>query len=221
MGRGLALIVLVAALGFIIFQLFKFFVSINNSSSQRRRELEQLKAQMAEMVKELVPMNPAELELLSVNQSGVSSTKGINSIKTGVFTSIYHEPLVAYAYRKYAYPKESSVLLVSTASDDYIYKSEGSRTQVYLNNNELGIINSDGDMYEPRTNQLMAHIEADQVLSSHPVRIGEREVGEIVNLRLNESPNPRAYQFLEPMDEKEKQIFKALTFLSLVEESVI
>jgi len=57
-------------------------------------------------------------------------------------------------------------------------------------------------------------------LSSHPVRIGNREVGEIVNVRLNESPNPRAYQFIEPMNEQELDIFRALTYLSLAEESL-
>ncbi len=220
MGRSLALIILVAAIGFIIVQLLKFFASINSSSGQRRRDVEDLKSRMAEMVKELIPMNNTELELLSVNQSGVTTTRGINSVKTGAFTSVYHEPLVAYAYKRYNYPAGNSILLVSTASDDYIYMSEGRTTQVFLNNSELGIIDSDGNMYDSRTKNQLARIEADQVLSSHPVKIGEKEVGEIVNLRLNESPNPRAYQFLEPMNEQEEKIFKALTFLSLVEESV-
>lgn len=220
MGRSVALLILVVSIGFIIMQLVKFFITINSSSGQRRRDVESLKFQMAELVKGLVPMNETELELLSVNQSGVTTTRGINSVKTGAFTSVYHEPLVAYAYKRYSYPAENSILLVSTASDDYIYMSEGQRTQVFLNNSELGVIDADGNMYDSKSKKQLARIEADQVLSSHPVKIGEREVGEIVNLRLNESPNPRAYQFLEPMDETEEKIFKALTFLSLVEESV-
>jgi len=220
MARFIALIILVLAIVFIIVQLFKFFVSINSTSGQRRRDVKDLKIRMTEQIKGLVPMNHTELELLSVNQSGVTTSRGLNSVKMGAFTSVYHEPLIAYAYKRYSYPADSSVLLVSTASDDYIYMTEGQSTQVFLNNSELGIIDSDGNMFDPRTKQQLARIEADQVLSSHPVKIGEKEVGEIVNLKLNESPNPRAYQFLEPMDEREEKIFKALTFLSLVEESV-
>lgn len=220
MGRSLALLILVAALGFIIFQLIQFFITVNSSSGQRRRDIEELKLKMSELVKELVPMSNKELELLSVNQSGVSTKRGINSVKTGAFTSVYQEPLLAYAYKEYGYPAQKSILLVSTSEDDFIYMSEGQTTQVFLNNSELGMIDSDGNMYDPRTKTQLARIEADQVLSSHPVKIGDKEVGEIVNVRLNESPNPRAYQFLEPMDEREGQIFKALTFLSLVEESV-
>lgn len=220
MGRTLALFILIAALVFVIYQVVKFFFSINSSSAQKRRDIEELKLQMVEQIKQLVPMTMKELELLSVNQSGVSVSRGINSVRTGAFTSVYHEPLLAYAYKSYNYPADSSVLLVSTAADDFIYKSEGQRTTVFLNNSELGVIDSDGNMYDPQTNEPLARIEADQVLSSHPVKIGEKEVGEIVNVRLNESPNPRAYQFLEPMNDSEEKIFKALTFLSLVEESI-
>ena len=220
MGRTLVLLIFVLAIGFIIFHLVKFFFTINSSSGQKRRDVEQLKLQMSEMVKELVPLNNKELELLSVNQSGVSVSRGLNSVKTGAFTSVYHEPLVAYAYKQYKYPADHSILLVSTSEDDYIYMSEGETTKVFLSNSELGIIDSDGNMYDPRTKKQMARIEADHVLSSHPVKVEGKEVGEIVNVRLNESPNPRAYQFLEPMNEREEDIFKALTFLSLVEESV-
>ncbi|MEM9547477.1 MAG: hypothetical protein AAGA77_15970 [Bacteroidota bacterium] len=219
MGRFLALTILVAAIGFIMIQLFKFFVSINSSRSQVRRDVEELKLKMMEMVKGLVPMNKQELELLSVNQSDVNISRGINSVKTGAFTSIYNEPLLAYAYKNYS-AGNKSVLLVSTNSDDFIYMSEGSRTKVFLNNSELGVIDSDGNMYDPVSKQQMARIEADHVLSSHPVKIGEKEIGEIVNLRLKDSPNPRAYQFLEPMNKREEDLFKALTFLSLVEESI-
>ena len=220
MGRSIALLVLVVSIAFIIMQLIKFFISINSTSGQRRRDVEDLKLRMAEQVKKLIPLNKSELELLSVNQSDVSISRGLNSVKTGAFTSVYHEPLIAYAYKRYSYPANNSILLVSTAVDDFIYISEGQKTQVFLNNSELGVIDANGNMYDPRTKQQIARIEADQVLSSHPVKIGEKEVGEIVNLQLNESPNPRAYQFLEPMNEREEQIFKALTFLSLVEESV-
>jgi len=219
MGRFLALLILFAAVGFIAVQLFKFFISINSSKAQIRRDIEQLKLRMMEMVKELVPMNKAELELLSVNQSGVSVSRGINSVQTGAFTSIYNEPLLAYAYKNYS-SGDKSILLVSTDSDDFIYMSEGATTKVFLNNSELGVVDSDGNMYDPVSRKQMARIEADHVLSSHPVKIGEKEVGEIVNLRLKDSPNPKAYQFLEPMDDREENIFKALTFLSLVEESI-
>ena len=221
MGRLIVWIVLFGSLAFIAIQIYRFFISINNSSGQRKRDLERLKREMSQMVQELVPMNAEELELLSVNQLDVNGLKGLESVKTGKFTSVYYEPLVAYAHKQYSYPADSSVLLVSTTTDNFVYESEGYRTTVYLNEEELGVIDADGSMYEAKTDRLLAHIEVDGDLSAHPVKVGEREVGEIVNLRLNASPNPRAYQLLEPMNLREKQLFKALTFLSLVEESVL
>ncbi|MDF1697452.1 MAG: hypothetical protein P1U56_16535 [Saprospiraceae bacterium] len=220
MGRSLSLIILAIGVAMILIQLYKFFVSINSSSSKRRKDVEELKLKIADKVKQLVPMTSTELELLSINQSEVSLSRGINSEKTGSFTSIYQEPLLAYGYKRYNYLEDTSILLVSTASDDYIYMSEGPSTQVYLNNNKLGVIDAEGNLFDPVSKKQLARIEADQILSSHPVKIGEREVGEVVNLRQNESPNPRVYQFLEPMNEREEHIFKALTFLSLIEESV-
>lgn len=206
--------------GFILAQVVNFFLSINSGSGQTKQDVAELKSKIATYLASLVPMTNTELELLSVNKIGNTSRKGLATIKSGAFTSIYQEPLVAYAYKEYTYPADKSLLLVSTEEDDFIYMSSGAKTQVFVNNNELGFISADGGLYEPQTNKLLAKIQADHVLSSHPVEIGGKEVGEIVNVKLNQSPNPRAYQFLEPMDDKESQIFKALTFLCLVEESL-
>lgn len=210
----------VLAAGFIIAQLVDFFLSINSGSGQTRRDVAELKSKIATYISSLVPMTHKELELLSINQTGVVANRGVSTIKSGAFTTIYHEPLVAFAYKKYKYPADKSLLLVSTEEDDFIYMTKGTQTQVFVNNNELGMIDPDGTLYESKTKKQLAHISADPVLSSHPVKIEGREVGEIVNARLNQSPNPRAYQFLEEMNEREAQIFKALTFLSLIEETL-
>jgi len=210
----------VLAIGFIIAQLMDFFLSINSGSGQTRNDIAELKSKIATYIAGLVPMSDKELELLSINQTGTSVSRGLATIKSGSFTTIYHEPLLAYAYKKYKYPADKSLLLISSEEDDFIYMINGGKTEVFINNTQLGFVESDGSLYDPKSNDLLAKIEANHALSSHPVQIGKREVGEIVNARLNESPNPRAYQFLEPMDEEESKIFKALTFLSLVEETV-
>lgn len=220
MVRLAIIFIFVLAAGFIIAQLLDFFLSINSGSGQTRKDIAELKSKIATYISSLVPMNKNELELLSVNQSGTSTSRGLATVKSGAFTSIYHEPLLAYAYKQYTYPADKSLLLISSEEDDFIYMINGSKTQVFINNTELGFVESDGSLYAPETNRLLAKIDADHQISSHPVMIEGKEVGEVVNARLNESPNPRAYQFLEPMNEREIQIFKALTFLSLVEEIV-
>ena len=220
MGRLLVLVLLVLGIGFILMQLLKFFVTINSSSAQRRRDIADMKSKMSRTIKTLVPMSHKELELLSVNRSNVEVSKGFNKMESGVFTSVYHEPLLAYAYKKYAYSTDHRLLMMHTSEDNYMYISEGRTTKVYLNDRELGVIDSEGGLTHPVSQKRLAEIEVDKVLSSHPVRIGGREVGEIMNVSLNESPNPRAYQFLEDMNEDEGHLFKALTFLSLIEESI-
>jgi len=83
----------------------------------------------------------------------------------------------------------------------------------------LGTIHSDGNLYDTKERQV-AYIAADDVLTTHPVKVGQREVGEIINPMLASSPNPRAYTFLKPMDSDERVLFMSLTLLSLVEETV-
>ena len=220
MVRLAIIFIFVLAAGFIVAQLLDFFLSINSGSGQTRKDIAELKSKIATYISNLIPMSVNELELLSVNQSGTTTNRGIATIKSGAFNTIYHEPLLAYAYKKYTYPADKSLLLISSEEDDFLYMINGSKTQVFVNNTELGFVESDGSLYAPKTNKLLAKIDANHLLSSHPVKIEGKEVGEIVNARLNESPNPRAYQFLEPMNERETQIFKALTFLSLVEETI-
>lgn len=212
--------ILILSVGFIIVQVVNFFLSINSGSAQTKVDLAEMKSKIVTYVSSLVPMTDTELELLSINQSGTATNRGLTSIKSGAFTSIYNEPLLAYAYKEYKYPADKSMLLISSESDDFIYLSNGPQTKVFVNDMELGLISENGDLYDPNGEQLLAHIEIDQNLSTHPVKIGDREVGEIVNPKLNQSPNPRAYQFLEPMNDEESKIFKALTFLSLLEETL-
>lgn len=208
------------AMGFIVVQLVDFFLSINSGSGQIKRDVAELKSKIATYISNLVPMTIKELELLSINETGTTSVQGVSTTRSGAFTSIYHEPLLAYAFKEYKYPAGKRLLLISSEDDDFLYLTDGNKTKVSVNNKELGVIDESGNLYDPKSNNLLAQIEANQKLSSHPVKVGSREVGEVINARLNQSPNPRAYQFIESMDDREMELFKALTFLSLAEESI-
>lgn len=212
--------IFLAAIVFVIVQMVNFFLSINSGSGQQRRDTAELKAKIAVHVSQLVPMSDSDMEELSTTMKGDTSIVGVSRINVGTFQSIFHEPLLAYAVKTYRFPADKRVLLISSSEDDFLYLSDAGRTTVYVNERELGVVKPNGDLFDPRGEKLLAHIEASPALSSHAVKINGREVGEIVNAKLNESPNPRAYQFLEPMNDSEADIFKALTFLSLAEESL-
>jgi len=179
MYRLLVLLVLLAALGFIAFQIFSFFFSINNTKSQKRRDLAKLKEDLKPLVDSLVALSDDELELLSINKASQSSKPGINPEITGAFTSIYHEPLVVYGEKTYGPNGREKITVVYTSEHEFVYLTKGIKTDVYVDDHELGTIHSDGNLYDTKGRQV-AHIEADDILATHPVKIGTREVGEIL-----------------------------------------
>jgi len=213
-------VLLILGVGYVITQVVNFYLSINSGKGQTRNDIAELKSKIATYLAALVPMNDKELELLSINADKNVQRSGMTILKYGAFNSIYQEPLLAYAFKEYKYPADRSILLISTDKDDFTYMTKGASTQVFLNDDEIGYIDPSGNLYDPEKKKVLAHIEMENGHSSHTVQIEGREVGEIVNARKNESPNPRAYQFLEEMSAKESNLFKALTFLSLVEESI-
>jgi len=218
MGRLLFFIVVLSAIVFIGYQLLSFFFAINSTKSQKKRDAQKLRAQIQPLIEKLVKLSDDELELLSINQVEKSNLPGINTTKTGIFTSIYHEPLIAYGHKSYGNATDS-ITIVCSSSHEFIYESSGRKTKVSVDGQLLGTIHSDGNLYDMK-DRVVAHIEADDVLATHPVKVGQREVGEIINPMLASSPNPRAYSFLDSMDYDEKVLFMSLTLLSLVEESV-
>lgn len=217
--RLIVLVVMLAAISFIGYQIVSFLFAINSTKTQKRRDVGKLRDLIQPLIEGLVRLSSEELELLSINQTDTSTRPGLNTIRTGVFTSIYQEPLIAYARKTYGQSGTEVLTVLHTSEQSFVYESSGSKTRVLVDDQQIGTIHSDGNLYDMKDRQV-AHIEADDVLSTHPVKIGSREVGEIINPMRAASPNPRAYTFLEPMDTDEKVLFMALTLLSLVEESV-
>lgn len=217
--RLLVFVIILAAVIFIAYQIFTFFIAVNNTRSQKKRDVGAMREELSTTIDSLISLSDEELELLSINVEQLSKRPGINPVVTGVFTSIYHEPLIAFGQKSYGPSGQEVFTAIYTSEHEFVYQTKGDQTTVNVDGQMIGTIHSDGNLYDMKERQV-AHIEADDVLATHPVKVGSREVGEIVNPRLASSPNPRAYTFLEPMDIDEKVLFMSLTLLSLVEETV-
>ncbi len=217
--RILVTLIIFGAIAFIAYQIFSFFLAINSTKSQKNRDVVKLRDQLKDKVDSLVSLSDNELELLSINKSDISRYPSINPVITGFFDSIYHEPLLVFGKKMYGPSGSDTLTMVYTSEHEFVYLSSGHKTRVFVDDQPLGTIHSDGSLYDMKDRKV-AHIEADDVLATHPVKVGNREVGEIINPTLASSPNPRAYTFLEPMDSDERVLFMSLTLLSLLEESL-
>ena len=219
MSRLIVAVVLISAVIFIGYQLLSFFISINNSSSQRRKAKEDMLHKLREKAKDLIPLDKNELALLSTQTTNILKTPGLQPSFYGSFLSIYNEPLVVFGVKFYGGDHSNKSTVICTHRHEFVYNSTKGKTEVEVDEQKIGVIYANGDFHDMK-DRFVAHIEVDSALSSHPVKIRNREVGEIINPIKSHTSNARAFTFLEEMDEDEKIIFMGLTLLALVEESL-
>lgn len=213
----LGIVLGVAALA-ILANVFKNFQpgdkKINADVAQMRKDLAALNL-------DLVPWNREETELFSLNQVSQSVKKSITTSAKGVFTSIYHEPMLAYAFKKYVSPSLNAVLFAKTANHEYVYRIKKDSIQVTIDGKALGILKDDGVLYSTRKNKVLAKIAqgSDELLL--PMIVNGKEVAHIVNPKRVDKTNPRAFDLVdEHMSKEEEEVFLALGVLEVVQRSI-
>lgn len=212
-------VVVVGALGFIVYQLLAFGLFMRSGKRGTDDDVEDLTQRLEGLVAKLVPFTAGELELLSSQQSNREVDKGLHVTTIGSFDSIYHEPLIAFAYRNYPSSRKA-VMVAMTDRDRWVYDIKGSSTTVYLNDQPVGIISSDGRLRGAETNRDLAYINMQEQQSTHAIFIGSREIGYVHNSALVDAVNPRAFHLFDKLEQDEQDIFLSLSILSMVEESL-
>jgi len=207
------------ALSFIAYQLTSFSLFLSSSRQQEEQDIAALEGHIHELIDALVPLTDEELSLLSLNQRQRKVSRRINSITSGMFLSIYEEPLVAYAYKDYL-GSDKAVMLVRTTTDTWAYNISRGKTRVYLNKRPVGIISGDGTLRGMESNRVLANVEMDHSASSHPLYVRDRQVGHVNNPSLAAEGLSRAFTIFGNLEKDEKELFLSLSFLSLVEESL-
>jgi hypothetical protein len=216
---SILLAILVAAVGFILYQVVSFSMAINNPVRLAKKDGTALRSVIGPHLEDLVPLTNAEMELFSLSKETRRIRKAGHLITTGVFKSIYHEPLCAFAYKEYK-RKNVATLLARTVNQEFFYMSIKGETQVYVDGKAYGVITGDGQLLTPNKRQQLAAIAPEDILELHPVTIDNKEVGTVLNPKQNELPNPRAFQLMDDLNEEERTRFLSLSILSLVEESI-
>ncbi len=190
-----------------------------------KRIKEDLKIMQTDMDKwlkeELVPIGKEELELFSLNQMYQTIKKGITLRAKGVFTTIYHEPVLAYSYKRYVSSGTNALLYARTATHEYAYWVRNKEIQILIDNKLVGALTKDGVLYNDRK-RMIARINRNQ-MELAPVIVHDREVASVVKteLKKGETLSPRAFQFVKSdITDEEEKIFLALATLELVQQSV-
>ncbi len=200
-----------------IYLLYKILINFQPSSSKIKADLTKLEAEIAPWVDELVPWKNEELELLSLKQTNRVLKKGIVTSVKGVFTSIYHEPMVAYAYKRYFAGGANAILYARTSHHEFVYRIRKDGVQINIDKQFIGQLKSDGQLYNARSNQLMAKISRKAVDGLLPVVVGDRELGNLSLPDKTMNTHTRAFQFLsENISKEEEAVFLSLSILEMV-----
>lgn len=193
------------------------------SKKRQLKEEEALRQDMSAWSGSLVPLNKEELDLFSLSQDKqvVKTSMGGTQAK-GTFTTIFQEPVVSYAYKRYLGEKVNELLLAKTAEHEYVYWTNGGESKLKIDGQEVGRINQ-RVLYGARSGKEIARIQTESQDEFLPVKVGNREVGALNTQKpaKEDALSQRAFGYIpDNLSEQEEQLFMALVTRELVKQSL-
>lgn len=206
-----------------LFTMFKMW-SANRMPGKKKRErvVRELKEEMDTWSADLVPLNKEELDLFSLAQDKQVVKTGAGATAKGTFTTIFHEPVVSYSYRRYLGSKVNELLYARTAEHDYVFWTEDGETSLEIDNQLVGTISGKA-LLGARTGKPIARIAGEARENYLPISVGNREVGAITTTPTNTKDplSQRAFEFIpDDLNDKEEQLLMSLATLELVRRSL-
>lgn len=196
--------------------MIQFLLRMSSTKSRFRKDLESLRSAVNEQLNAVIPWSREEMELLST-QSDYSVKKGFFSDTiTGKISNIYHEPVFAYSAKKYKGDFNRTVVIVRSSSDEYAYLLMENESQITINGNLVGVLDSSGNLNQPRSRTLLAKLKStsDKKIS---VILGNRKYATITLPGSDKRfKNERAIQLFESIDESQEDIIQALAILQII-----
>ena len=212
---------LLVAIGSVI--LASVFFNFMPNNRRIDADLQKMKADMNKWAgDELVPLTDEELELFSFNQEKQVMRKGITKSAKGIFTSIYHEPVVAYSYKEYFGSGRTALLYVRTSEHEFVYRLSKKGVKIGIDNQDVGTLKEDGKLYGAKSKRLLARIHRKDELQLSPIVINEKEVASVGRYEpQNDKVGKRAFEFVrEDMSKAEKEVFLSLGILEVIDQSL-
>ncbi|MEO6038477.1 MAG: hypothetical protein ABIQ93_08690 [Saprospiraceae bacterium] len=161
----------------------------------------------------LVPWDGEMLSLLSLNQRVGKKPGWLDNTTEGVFTSIYQEPILAYAERKSG---NNAILLARTSDREFVFRRKGKETEIWVNSQPLGTYVDGVLLSSDSKSRLLARVEIEAGESQYPVLFGTGTAASINNPALpGRSPNPRALTLLRDLQPEEESALLALAVLQM------
>ncbi len=190
------------------------FSNFNPGKARVQADFRKLQRALRQKRDQLVPWSDEERSLLSLRFRDYKEYKGSVKRAGGTIESIYHEPLVHFAYKRYISKRENAIMVVLTSHYEYLYRIKNGRVEVACNGTYLaGITNNkligEGD-------RVLAYIEPISRADYAPIYVRGREVGTIGNRHYVRKVNPRAFELLSEMSPEDEKYLLALAFYYII-----
>jgi hypothetical protein len=189
-------------------------ISFNPESNAWKTMLERLRKQaQKQLAGKLVPWDQEIMSLLSFNRSVVRNPGFFDSTAEGVYTTIFHEPVLAYASQVSG---ANSVTVARTSDREFIFRKKAKETEIWINGQPFAVFTGGALIAAGRTNRVIAQLNnSDQADLQLPVMIGDKEVASLSSPGRSTSPNPRALTLLRPLNQEEENAVLALAVLRM------
>lgn len=215
-------LIFVALIGLAIsggtFLAYQVMLNFHPGPTKVRKEVEQLINSFNAVIPDLVPINQKEMELFSHSQIRKEAKGGITKTLKGIVVSIYEEPMIVYAYKRYTGKKENAALLAKMANQEFFFRIRNQQVQVSMNNQAIGIIERNGVLYSPGDFQPLAKIDKLNRTESFPIIVDNKEVATFVPQDPSLKVHQRALQFIAELSKREELLLLLLLSWELIRE---
>ncbi|MEZ4983284.1 MAG: hypothetical protein R2769_17180 [Saprospiraceae bacterium] len=216
---ALVLLVTIGLASTMAYLLVKYLGNIPPGPAKMKKEVNGLKASIATWFADLVPWDSDEMEKLSLNQLNNKIQKGLKKQGRGIFTSIYHEPMIAYAFKKYS-GKNQVLIYARTSHHEYAFRINGLTTEVWMDDQPLGKIKEDGTLLGARTLKPIARLGKVNEMKALPIVVNDRNLATLSVPGNEKTVNPRAFELLNRMDSNEEAVLLSLAIFEMVKPEI-
>lgn len=188
-------------------------IVLDPNSQAWKRTVQKLQEQIRTLAAgALVPWDGEMLSLLSMNRTKVRKPGFWNNSSEGIFTTIYQEPVLAYAGLKSG---NTAVYLARTSAKEFIFRQKEKETEIWINNAPFGVFVNGTLLAAGKSPQVIARMELDPSESQWPVLLSDKAAAAINNPAQADrlGPNPRAVTLLRKLNEEEENAVVALTMI--------
>ncbi|MCB0705737.1 MAG: hypothetical protein KDC34_10530 [Saprospiraceae bacterium] len=199
--------------------LYRVFQNFQPGKQKITRDYNEMQAELRPLQDELVPVKSEELELLSSNQINKSRKKRVTIKSRGVFISIYQEPMIAWAMRKYLGSEQNALILARTARYEFLLRVRSKQTEISVNG-KIGLIHlPDGRLFDGKGKKMLGFIrKTSDTDPRRTIYVGDRELAALQLLPETSSPQPRIFNFVQDeMTEEEKILLLAMSISYLTQ----